>query len=117
MNILRLKRFGGKDVRRVEHRLAAQLADTGLEPRLFRLLHPRGPALPGGDLRHPPPLNAIGVIDERHRLQQAGPVLVRNTFKHGPIGSDGFEQLGRFAQSFDQEAGVNVRRGSHSHPA
>ena len=116
MNVPRLEGLRREDVRRVEHRLAAQLADAGFQPRLLGLLHAGGLALLRHDFGHSAALRAIGVIDEGHGLQQTGAVLVWNTRKHSPVGSDGFEQFGRVAQSFDQSR-VNVRRGSHSHPA
>ena len=101
----------------MEDRLAAQLADAGFQSCTLGLLHARGPALLRGDLGHAAALDAIGVIHERYGLQQARARVVGYVGEYGAIGGDRFEQFGRVAESFDQQASVNVRRDSHCLPA
>ena len=98
-----LLRSGGRtaraEIRWACGRPAFAAASGSLFPaRDLIALHARGFALARRDLRHATPLDAVGMIDRRHRLEQSLAFVIRDAFEHRPIRRDRFEQLNRFAQ-------------------
>jgi hypothetical protein len=86
----------------VEDWLSAQRLNPRFTARDLIALYARGFALARRDLRHATPLDAVGMVDRRHRLEQSFAFLIRDAFEHRAIRGDRFEQLNRLAQSIHQ---------------
>jgi hypothetical protein len=86
----------------MKYRLPSQRLNPRCRAGRLIAFHARRLALPIRDLRHAPPLDAIGVIHRCHRLEQALPLLVRDAFEHRSIGGNRFEQLNGLPQPVHQ---------------
>jgi hypothetical protein len=94
VDVALLEPLGGEDVRRVEHRLAAQRADAADVEHFLFLLHGGRLALAGRGLDHLPARLRVGVVDERGGGEEALALLGRERGEEPAVGDDALEQLG-----------------------
>jgi hypothetical protein len=69
------------------------------------LLDARRLALARRDPRLAATFAAIGVVDGGDRLEQTLPVFAGHAFENGAVRRDGFEELNRVAQAFQEFGG------------
>ena len=93
---------GRKDVRRGEHRLAAQLPDAGFGVDAVLVAHDRRFLLLDGFLAQATTRIDVGAEDDADRVDQTLAIFGRDAREHAAIGADLFEERGGVAQPRDE---------------
>ena len=99
MHIRPVEPCGREHIRGMDHGFLPLRTNPGSSASGLMLPDALCPALPGGGLRHEPPLRTIRAVDTRYRLQQAISVLRGQFFEHCAIGRNRLQELDRLMKA------------------